>query len=169
MKKIIFGTIMMSLLLFSSCIKSPLNTLHIGQVGGGTWAFAGVIDTATSCSYDTTFEAMSASNYKSGNFTNYTTIRCGYKNRLVSGTYTVVPTTVVMAPYQINFEIDYGLGGTNGNSFYSLGTGANQTVNVSVSGNKVTIIGSGINIYCPVNHPTPADTSVLTLNLYAPY
>ena len=175
MKKIFFGIMFSGILILASCTKTSVNSgLHITQLGGGTWTFAGITDSATSCLYDTgtgTYAAMTASNYTSGNFTNYTTIRCGYTEKLVAGTYTVVPTTVNPTGNQLNFEIDYGLGGTNGNSWYSSGTGTNQTVNVAISGNKISITGSGITLYqVPLSgNPNSSDTTTLSLNLYANY
>lgn len=173
MKNIFLAAAMIVLVTLSSCIKSPLSPFTVNQIGGGTWTFAGIKDTATSCIYNSGIgnQGMSGSNYKSGNLTGYTTLRCGFLDTLRSGTYTVVPTTVNIGRNQMSFEIDYGLSGSNGNSYYSTGTGANQTVNVSVSGNTVTVTGSGITIYqIPLTgNPNASDTSVLSLNLYAPY
>lgn len=173
MKSIIFWTTGISIFALASCIKPAVITpLTPGSVGGGTWTFAGVTDSATSCLYDTgfgTYGATAASNLTSANGSNYTTIRCGYNEKLVAGTYTVVPTTVNPTGNQMNFEIDNGLGGLNGNSWYSTGA-AGQTVNVSISGNKITITGSGITIYqVPAGTPNSSDTSTLSLNLYANY
>ena len=172
MKKIIYLTIVaIGLLPLSACIKNPLLNLGTGTVGSGTWTYAGVKDTATSCVYSpgTGNEGMSGSNY-SNSFANYTTIRCGFLDTLFAGTYTIVPTTTNIGPHQMSFEIDYGLSGSNGNSWYSTGLGG-QTVNVSISGNKVTITGANISIYqIPLTgNPNASDTSTLSLNLTAYY
>ncbi len=171
MKKLILAVIAICLLTTTSCIKKLITSpINVTQVGGGTWSFAGIIDTAHSCIYmpGSGNQGMTASN--ATNFVNYTTIRCGYFDSLFTGTYTVVPTTSVIGPHQMSFEIDYGLGGTNGNSYYSTGLIGN-TVNVTVSGNKVTVSGSGIQIYqIPLSgNPNASDTTTLALNIYAPY
>jgi hypothetical protein len=170
MKKIIFSTVVMAMVVLSSCVKNPVTNLHVNQVGGGTWTFAGTTDSATSCLYGPgqgSNSAMSGSNYSSSTgFTGYTTIRCGFLDTLYAGTYTAVATTTNPGRNQMNFEIDYGIGGTNGASWYSTGRGPNQTVTVAISGNTVTITGTGITIN---NSANQADTSVLSFRLYSPY
>jgi hypothetical protein len=169
-----FQSFILLWLLFAAGCKKDTNTtnLIIHQVGGGSWSFAGVTDTATSCVYAAEVNSnngMAASNYTTANGSNYTTIRLGFNDTLYTGTYSIVPTTVNLGPFQMSIEIDYGLGGTNGNSWYSSGTGNNQKATVTVANGKVTVTGQALTIYqVPAGNPNSSDTSTVSFNLYAP-
>jgi major membrane immunogen (membrane-anchored lipoprotein) len=169
MKKIILAAVLTGILFISACDK-PANTnslLNTGTyfAGSGTWTYDGIRDSVTSCLYDSSSNntAVTASNYT--NSGNYTTIRCGFSGPVHNGTYTVVanPTQNNQTNSQMIVEIDPGLQGINGNSYYSSGAGLNQTVTVSIVNNKVTIY------YVPAGTPNASDTSTLSLNISAMY
>jgi hypothetical protein len=171
MKKIIAVAVVISII--ASCTKTanPLGNTGNYFAGSGTWTYAGIKDTVTSCLYDTSYGAtITASNYT--NSGNYTTIRCGFVGPVHAGIYTVVanPPQNNQTSSQMIVEIDPGLQGINGNSYYSSGAGANQTVNVSIANNKVTVSGTGLTIYyVPSGTPNASDTSTLSLNISAMY
>jgi hypothetical protein len=152
MKKTIFAMLILGLVFASSCNKS--------NNPGGSWTFKGT-------TYNTTTSAVSGADFGVNNLTTsnqstYGGLTVSFFNALptTAGTYTVVNGSPASAT---QVQVLTTTGGAAGNVYDATGgNGSNQTVSVSVSNGKLTVSGSGIEMY---NVNNPSDSSALNFNV----
>jgi hypothetical protein len=128
-------------LLIASCKKTS-------SPSGGSWTVNSTGYQAVTCQslIPGSLDAATA-NYSTGSATASDLVVQFYTNALptTAGTYTVITNdSALFAPTQV--QIVTTIGGISGTSYASTGSGSGQTVNVTVSGGKVSIAGSGINM-----------------------
>jgi len=153
----------MSLLMITACKKTSSTNL------GGTWTFQTVNYTATS--FATGYGLITVTNQPTAYSTEYATLTVNFyvglptqNNYFTSGTFNVVQENKLDSTDQVS--LDLNIAGASGNTLYrSTGSGANQTVNVSVSNGKLTITGSGVELANVLN---AADSAALNLDLIQP-
>ncbi|MCW3127311.1 MAG: hypothetical protein JWO03_2969, partial [Bacteroidetes bacterium] len=94
------------------------------------------------------------------NATDYGSIYCifPYGLPITAGTYTVVPDGQVQTANQISFML--GVDQDPLDAYYSTGRNGTETVTVSVANGKVSIVGSGVELYAD------RDSSSLSLDLH---
>lgn len=163
MRNTVLGIIAMSLLMITACKKTSSTNL------GGTWTFQTVNYTATS--FATGYGLITVTNQPTAYSTEYTTLTVNFYGGLptqnsffTSGTFNVVKENKLDSTDQVS--LDLNIAGASGNTLYrSTGSGANQTVNVSVSNGKLTITGSGVELANVLN---AADSAALNLDLIQP-
>ena len=152
MKKTFIAFLLIAYVFASSCSRNNPNP-------GGSWTFKGTTYNVVSCV--TTQDGIGATNGPSTSST-YSTVGATFFNSLptTGGTYTVVNGNPVSANQVL---ITTTTNGVSGNIYGSTGgNGSNQTVTVSVSNGKVSVSGSGIEMY-DINNV--ADSSALQLNI----
>lgn len=153
MKKTIFAIIAIGLLTITSCTKSS-------STNGNSWTFRTVTYNTTSCTGFT--NTLSASNVTNTNTTTFGTLTCTFFGTTLpanGGTYTVVSGTPINGT-QVAIT---GTTAGSTNSYKSTGgNGNNQTVTINVSGGKVSVNGSGVEL---VNVSAPSDSSALSVSI----
>ena len=162
MKNILLGILAVAFLFTTSCKKN--NTIT------GSWTFDGTTYNANSSSV-VTGSFLTASNLTSSDSATYGTLQVdfdGYALPTKSGTYTIVGTTYPAAANQVSIGVTTN-GGLNSNNtladtktYQSTGTSGTVTLAVTVSGGKITVSGSNIQMH---NVNNPADTGSLTFNI----
>jgi len=152
MKRAIFGLVVIALLFSTSCNKSN-NTLE-------TWSFEGTNYNATSVSGQT--GVLVATNIGALNPSSYVQVSCFFLHDslpTVAGSYTVVSGTPAAKQVALSLSLNAGT-----KVYNSTGGNGTQTVAVSISGGKVTVIGS--NITLAATSGTPVDSSAtFSLNI----
>ena len=161
MKNAIIAILAVGLLTATSCKKSSTNTS-----AGGSWTFKTVTYPAVFCAGNLygnsgTLSAGDVSLTGSGSSTADDLV-CTFYNALptAAGTYTVIGPNGNPGAGQIQMVTT--IGGVNGKTYVSTGGNGAETVAVTVSGGKVTITGSGIEMFTP---STPSDSAGLSLNI----
>jgi hypothetical protein len=133
MKKVFFALAVLILVFAVSCNKTP--------AGGGSWTFLGNTYYVTSCVGSGSYiSATNSSNTNSTIFGGLTIQFSGTALPKASGTYTVVDTV----PIGTQVAITATVGGPADTAYAATGNG--QTVAVTVSGGKVSVSGSNIEL-----------------------
>jgi hypothetical protein len=153
MKKTIFALLVLTLVFASSCNKNTPNP-------GGSWTFKGT-------TYNTTTSAVSGgdfgvTNVSTSNQSSYGGLTFSFFNSTptTGGTFTVVNGVPASAT---QVAIAATTGGAAGNVYGSTGgNGSNQTVAVTVSNGKLSVSGSGIEMY---NVNNASDSSAINFNI----
>jgi len=161
MKNVIMAILAFGLLTAPSCKKSSTTTS-----AGGSWTFKTISYSAVFCTGNLygnagTLSAGDVSLTGTGSSTADDLV-CTFYNALPTsaGNYTVIGPNGNPVAGQI--QIVTTIGGVNGKTYVSTGGNGAETIAVTVSGGKVTLIGSGIEMYTPSN---PSDSSALSLNI----
>ena len=131
------------------------------QSTGGSWTFKGVTYNTTSCFGSS--GVLAATNATSTNTSTYGSIVANFFSSLptANGTYIVGANGAAAASNQVGFSLT--IDGSNPITYTSTGgNGSNQFVTVSVSGGKVSISGSGVEL---VNVNNPSDSAAVSLNI----
>jgi hypothetical protein len=155
MKKIILGSIVLSLIFAASCTKKT-------TYAGGSWTFEGDTFYVANCAgIGNTLVASSSANSNINTFGNLGIVFPGSSLPRTSGTYTVVDTT----PLAMQVNITATTGGVNDTLYTATGgNGSNQTIAVTVSNGIVSVSGTGIEIY--TNNAGVIDSSALSFNIH---
>ena len=157
MKKNFCAIIAMTLLTITSCKKTDTSTTG----AGGSWTVNSTSYQAVTCTGSVPSLYLSAANVGAQGSLTASDIIVQFYNQFppAAGTYNVVTNdSALTAPNQV--QIVTTINGINGTSYASNGSGSNQTAVVTVSGGKVSVVGSGINV------DNSASTATVSLNLH---
>jgi hypothetical protein len=141
----------LTLLLIASCAKTPTS--------GGSWTFRDLSYNVVTCNvFGNYITASNSTNNNNPTFGGVSVSFPGPNFPTTSGTYAVVDTI----PIGNQVTIIATIGGVYDTAYTALG-GAGQTVNVTVTGSKITVSGSNLVMYNATAVPT---TDTLSFNIY---
>jgi hypothetical protein len=165
MKKGALGIVVAGLMMITACSKTASSNL------GGTWSFKSTNYTATS--FATGYSIVTVTNQPTAYSTDYTTLTVNFYNgrpvnnsvsNVYNGTYVVEPGVSLDSTNQIDISLTITSNGTS-TLYHTTGGGGNETMNVNVTNNVISISGSNIELANAIN---PADSGSLNLNLVQP-
>jgi len=157
MKKINFTIIILCLLVFASCKKNNPATSY----PYGSWTLNNTTFKVTSCAADSAGVDLAALDSLTGNPSCNLIVYFNNALPTASGTYTVAIQNSLPAAGQVSIGVGY-VAPSVLNNYISTGGGGNQKVNVTVSGGKISISGTGIEM---VNIGLGTDSAALTFNI----
>jgi hypothetical protein len=149
--------IILSLLVFASCKKnSPAISYPYGS-----WSLNNTTFKVTSCTTDSAGADLVALDSLTGNPSCDIIVYFNSALPAASGSYTVADQGTLPAAGQVSITVGYAAPSVL-NNYISTGGGGNQKVNVTVSGGKISISGTGIEL---VNIGLGTDSTALTFNI----
>jgi hypothetical protein len=157
MKKNSFVIIIMGLLILASCKKNN----PVISYPYGSWSLNNTTFKVTSCTADTAGADLMAQDSLIGNPNCNLIVYFNTALPAVSGAYTVANLNTLPAAGQVSIGVGYSAPSVL-NNYISTGGGGNQKVNVTVSGGKISISGTGIEM---VNTGLGTDSTALTFNI----
>jgi hypothetical protein len=158
MKNAFIATLVVSLLIITSCIKPTPNT-------DGSWTFKSVTYSATSIA--TTHSGVTVFDQASAYATNYQTLSVNFHNMLptTGGTFLVRQGVNLDSTNQVSIAVNnYGTG--TDTLYQATGSNGTQTVQVTVSSTgQLSISGSGIIL---LNGGNSSDSSAINFSIAQP-
>jgi hypothetical protein len=167
MKKNHLAVLLPCLLLFAACSKTK--DIAPPAVPAQTWIFKGATYNTVICFADTVTNNLGvhANNGSVQDSTNYSAILVNFYGAALptsNGTYSVaLVNTPVTSLTRTQVTISFTLGGRT-NVYQSTGGNGNETVSVSISNGKLSILGAGIELE-NYNSSTAIDSAALSFNI----
>ena len=157
MKGTSFVIVILSMMFFASCKKSSPAISY----PNGSWSLNNTTFKVTSCTTDSAGIDLVALDSLTGNASCNIIVYFNGALPAVSGTYTVANQNTLPAAGQVAVGVGYAAPSVL-NNYISTGGGGGQKVSVTVSGGKISISGSGIEM---VNTGLGSDSTALNFNI----